>query len=111
MGNIQGKETEASDRVAVVGEGLETVAKAPLEQAKATVRETMSRGPDEGVSGGGPGTRESSRSVAALDCGPMAGRRRRPNKQRRLKKKTPKLPLVACTSIRIFQGCIITDRG
>jgi hypothetical protein len=68
MGNIQGKETEALDRVAVV-------AKAPPAQAKATVQETMSGGPDEGVSRGGPGTRESSRSVAALDNGAMAGLR------------------------------------
>jgi len=75
------------------------------------VQETMSGGPDEGVPGEGPGTRESSRSVAALDHGPMADRRWRPNKQRWLKKKIPKLPLVACTSIRIFRGYTITDRG
>jgi hypothetical protein len=29
MGNIQGKGTEAPDRVAAVGEGLEAVVKAP----------------------------------------------------------------------------------
>ena len=111
MGNIQGKETEAPDRVTVVGEGLEAVAKAPPAQAKATVQVTMSGGPDEGVPGGGPRTWESSRSVAALDRGPMAGHRRRPNEQRWLKKKTPKLPLAVCISIGIFRGCTVTVKG
>ena len=81
MDNIQGKETEATCRVVVVVEGREAVARAPPAQAKATV--------NEGVPGGGPRTRESSHSIAALDRGPIAGHRRRPNEQRRLKKKTP----------------------
>jgi hypothetical protein len=68
-------------------------------------------GPDEGIHGGGPGNQESSHSVAALGHGSTTGRRQWLNKQRRLKKKTPKLPLAACTSIEIFRGCTIADRG
>jgi hypothetical protein len=63
MGNIQGKGTEAPDRVAAVGEGLEAVVKAPPDGPG-----EMSGGLDEGVSGGGPRTWESSRSVAACRC-------------------------------------------
>ena len=78
MDNIQGKETEATERAAGISEGWEAMAKAPLAQAKATVQVTMSGGPDEGVPGGGPRTWESSRSVAALNHGSMAVHRRRP---------------------------------
>jgi hypothetical protein len=59
----------------------------------------------------GSGPQESPSSSAVLDRGPMTGHRRWPSKQRRLKKKTPKVPLAVCISIGIFWGCTTTDKG
>jgi hypothetical protein len=54
------------------------------------------------VPNGGSRSRETSRRVAGMGYGPQTDSRKWPIKQRRLKRKAPKVPLAVCVSIGIF---------